>query len=59
MILVGLGIRIAVPALVLAGAGLIAHTGMDRLAGYGLKYSTAFTDTHLGRIGRRPAPSAA
>ena len=59
VILVGLGIGIAVPALVLAGAVLIAHTGMDRLAGYGLKDSTAFSDTHLGRIGRRPAPSAA
>jgi hypothetical protein len=38
--------------LVLAGAVLVGHTGMDRLAGYGLKYATAFGDTHLGRIGR-------
>lgn len=30
----------------------IAHMGMDRALGYGLKYPTAFTDTHLGRIGR-------
>ena len=29
-----------------------AHIGVDRLAGYGLKYPTAFHDTHLGRIGR-------
>jgi len=29
-----------------------AHIGMDRALGYGLKYETAFTDTHLGRIGR-------
>ncbi|MDN4174201.1 DUF4260 domain-containing protein [Nocardioides sp. SOB77] len=29
-----------------------AHIGMDRALGYGLKYDTAFTDTHLGRIGR-------
>jgi hypothetical protein len=29
-----------------------AHIGMDRLLGYGLKYPTAFRDTHLGSIGR-------
>lgn len=27
-----------------------AHIGMDGLAGYGLKYPTAFEDTHLGRV---------
>jgi uncharacterized protein DUF4260 len=31
----------------------LAHIGMDRLLGYGLKLPTAFQDTHLGRIGRR------
>ena len=37
-----------------AAAGLIwiAHIGIDRALGYGLKYSTSFGDTHLGRIGR-------
>jgi len=39
-------------AIALAGAILVAHTGMDRAAGYGLKYPTAFADTHLGRLGR-------
>jgi hypothetical protein len=29
-----------------------AHVGFDRALGYGLKYPTAFQDTHLGRIGR-------
>lgn len=29
-----------------------AHIGFDRLLGYGLKYETAFGETHLGRIGR-------
>ncbi len=33
-----------------------AHVGFDRALGYGLKYSTSFGDTHLGRIGREPAP---
>ena len=35
------------------GLVLVAHTGGDRLLGYGLKYPTSFQDTHLGRIGRR------
>jgi hypothetical protein len=29
-----------------------AHAGFDRLLGYGLKYPSAFGDTHLGRIGK-------
>jgi hypothetical protein len=29
----------------------LAHVGMDRAAGYGLKYSSAFADTHLGALG--------
>jgi hypothetical protein len=29
-----------------------AHIGFDRALGYGSKYPTAFSDTHLGRIGR-------
>jgi hypothetical protein len=28
-----------------------AHIGFDRLLGYGLKYETAFKDTHLSRLG--------
>ena len=39
-------------AIAAIGAILVAHSGMDRLAGYGLKYPGAFRDTHLGRIGR-------
>ena len=38
-------------AIVLA-IGIIwtAHIGMDRMIGYGLKYPTAFKDTHLNRV---------
>jgi hypothetical protein len=43
---------LGLPVLALAGAIFVAHTGMDRAAGYGLKYPTAFGDTHLGRLGR-------
>jgi hypothetical protein len=28
----------------------LAHIGLDRLIGYGLKYETAFKDTHLQRV---------
>jgi len=28
----------------------VAHIGWDRLIGYGLKYETAFKDTHLQRV---------
>ena len=27
-----------------------AHIGFDRLLGYGLKYETAFKDTHLQKV---------
>ncbi|MGQ0847593.1 MAG: DUF4260 domain-containing protein [Actinomycetota bacterium] len=35
------------------GAIWLAHIGMDRALGYGLKYPNGFTHTHLGIIGRR------
>lgn len=31
----------------------LAHIGFDRALGYGLKYGAAFSDTHLGHIGRQ------
>jgi hypothetical protein len=49
----GAGVATETTVLVLAGAILVAHVGMDRAAGYGLKLPTSFQDTHLGRIGRR------
>ena len=42
----------------LAGTILIAHTGMDRAAGYGVKLASAFGDTHLGRIGKSASARA-
>jgi hypothetical protein len=36
----------------LIGVILFAHSAMDRMLGYGLKYTTSFTDTHLGKIGK-------
>jgi hypothetical protein len=48
----GLGLAIGSVPLAAAGAILVAHSGMDRMAGYGLKFPDAFKHTHLGRIGR-------
>ncbi len=53
IVLFALGFWLSSPPLGLAGSVLIAHVGVDRLMGYGLKYPTDFGDTHLGRIGRR------
>lgn len=41
----------AIAPLAIAGAVLVAHVGMDRSLGYGLKLPADFKDTHLGRIG--------
>ncbi len=38
-------------ALLPVAAVWAAHIGFDRMLGYGLKYPTAFRDTHLGRLG--------
>jgi hypothetical protein len=46
----GLGAWLDATPLLFVGAILVAHVGMDRLAGYGLKYPTFFKDTHLQRI---------
>lgn len=36
----------------LGGIILFAHSVMDRIFGYGLKYFSGFKDTHLGKIGK-------
>jgi hypothetical protein len=51
----GFGVATDVTALQLAAAVLLAHVGMDRAAGYGLKLPSSFQDTHLGRMGRAKA----
>ena len=48
----GVGLATNVGAIAVLGAAAIAHVGMDRAVGYGLKLPTSFQDTHLGRIGR-------
>ena len=50
--LLGLGWWTDFGWLILVGAALLTHVGLDRALGYGLKLPTDFRDTHLGRIGR-------
>lgn len=49
------------PLVLALGLVWLAHIGMDRLAGYGLKYDSGFGHTHLGSLpGRaraRPRPA--
>ena len=48
------------PTPIALGAALIwiAHIGLDRALGYGLKRQTRFGDTHLGTVGRSPPGGA-
>lgn len=50
---------VVAPTLLPYAAIWVAHIGFDRALGYGLKYATAFGDTHLGRVGKAPAPALA
>jgi hypothetical protein len=54
-VLAGLGLFADHSMLLGIAAIWAAHIGFDRMLGYGLKYTTSFHDTHLGRIGRQPA----
>lgn len=49
----GLGMLLVSDPLIAAGLIWSAHIGFDRMLGYGLKYSSGFTATHLGRIGKQ------
>ena len=52
LLLYVVGLLGAVPILSLAGIIMFAHSSLDRALGYGLIFPDAFTNTHLGRIGR-------
>lgn len=47
-----LGFAFGDQALMLTGIILFGHSAMDRVFGYGLKYSDDFKHTHLGTIGK-------
>jgi len=43
---------VQIPVLQLVGLVILGHSSLDRVLGYGLKYSDSFQHTHLGMIGR-------
>lgn len=50
LVIVGIGFHKHEPLLLSFALIWIAHIGVDRALGYGLKYSTFFKDTHLQRV---------
>jgi hypothetical protein len=48
-----LGLALGVPVMMSLAFIWLAHIGMDRAIGYGLKYEAGFGFTHLGRIGKK------
>lgn len=51
--LLAAGLALNTPLAAAIAAIWLAHVGFDRALGYGLKYRSGFSDTHLGRIGRK------
>jgi hypothetical protein len=58
-LLAAIGFAAGAPFAVLAACIWVAHVGFDRMLGYGLKATSAFGDTHLGRVGVGGAASRA
>jgi len=50
ILLLGVAIMGPLPALEPYALIWLAHIGMDRMLGYGLKYPTRFRDTHLQHV---------
>lgn len=48
-----LGFWLKIPIVEFTGIILLAHSAMDRIFGYGLKFEDDFKHTHLGPIGNK------
>lgn len=48
--LAAFGVLVGGPLAVSVALVWFAHIGMDRVVGYGLKYTSGFKDTHLDRV---------
>jgi Domain of unknown function (DUF4260) len=57
MTLMVTGFALASPLTLSIAMIWLAHIGIDRALGYGLKYNAGFGFTHLGRIGKEAASS--
>ncbi len=49
-VLAGVALAANMPTLLLIATIWFAHIGIDRVAGFGLKYPTEFKDTHMQRV---------
>jgi len=49
-----IGLTLPAPPIAALGALWLAHSGFDRMLGYGLKSQEGFSFTHLGQIGKKP-----
>jgi hypothetical protein len=47
-----LGSLLHIPIISLVGVIFLGHSSLDRVLGYGLKFSNSFNNTNLGVIGR-------
>ena len=54
MALMTTGFALSSPLVLSIAMIWLAHIGIDRALGYGLKYAAGFGFTHLGRIGKAP-----
>lgn len=50
IVIAATGMLLQLPYIVLAGLVLLGHSSLDRVMGYGLKYTTSFKFTHLGTM---------
>ena len=48
-----LGVYLSSQGMQLAGVMIFSHASLDRVFGYGLKYTDSFQHTHLGTVGKR------
>ena len=51
ILVAGIGMLLQSPEIELAGLVLLGHSSLDRVMGYGLKFTTGFKFTHLGTMG--------
>jgi hypothetical protein len=51
-VIMAVGVGLDAPVVAALGAIWMAHSGLDRMLGYGLKSPEGFTVTHLGTIGK-------
>ena len=52
VVITGIGMLLQFPYVELAGLVLLGHSSLDRVMGYGLKFTTGFKFTHLGTMAK-------